>query len=41
MNRLRRFWRWYCEAVGYVMRPCPFSGSEPRLQSTVLPEGDR
>jgi hypothetical protein len=38
MNILRRFWNWYANAVGYRKRPCPFSGSQPRVQSTVHPE---
>jgi len=35
MKFIARIWRWYLGACGYVKKPCPFSGSEPRIRSTV------
>jgi hypothetical protein len=41
MNILRRFLSWYARVVRYESRPCPFSGSSPKIQSTVRPGGDQ
>ena len=35
MKLITRIWRWYLNSVGYVKRPCPFTGSSPRIRATV------
>jgi hypothetical protein len=37
MKYLTRLWEAYLRFVGYRPRQCPFSGTEPKIQSTTRP----